>query len=256
MSAPYPFPRNLAQALGEEPLTVVAYAADGEPAVVCVYADAACEVAAALALLGEHHQESFVVAHGYRYSPDGQVQRYDPERPAYAGELLLLFEGEWVTFGPQPQLYVWTHTAKEWECARRAMKHLLHLGRLSRESYLEGDFTGEDQGLSAANLDGPPHNSLIVAIFREAALRAQNGEPVVRREVDPIIMRVRLARTPRPVDDDEWLAEEVSYPVRREENEEVARAEEDEEERALPRRVLAAIARWWHGGTPRHAHRR
>ncbi len=172
MSA-FPFPTNLYRAIGEGQVTVVAHDDDGAPTVVCVFAESAFERAAALVLL-EHNPASFVVSHGLRYSPGGSVQPYDPSQPWYAGELPMCFDVEWVTPGPQPRVYVFTHTEQEWVNARQAMKHLLQLGRLFPWSYLEGNHTNQDQGLSAQNLDGKPHNPGLVAMYREAAYCIQN----------------------------------------------------------------------------------
>ena len=175
MPISFPFPTGLSRAISEDQMMVVAHDEDGVPTVVCVFADSAVERAAALVLL-ENNPDSFVLSHGHRCAPGGRVEAYDPTRPWYVGELHLLFDVEWVELGPQPWVYVFTHTEQEWETARQAMKHLLQLGRLSSRSYLEGDHAGFDQGLSAKDLDGKPHGPGLVAHFRDAAIRAQNEE--------------------------------------------------------------------------------
>lgn len=179
-----------------------------------MFADSAFERAVALVLL-ENSPDSFVVSHGRRYAPDGRVEAYDPAQPWYAGELPLLFEVEWVELGPQPRIYVFAHTEQEWETARLAMKHLLHLGRLSPRSYLEGDYTGDDQGLSARDLDGKPHGPGLVAQFRNAAIRAQNEEEGSEFDADLFVLfmleakerREQYARE-RDEEDDGWDEEE------------------------------------------------
>lgn len=209
MSNPFPFPTNLYRAIGKDPITVVAYEDDGVPAAVCVLATTTFERHAALVLL-ENSPASFVVSHGLRYSPDGRVEAYDPARPWYAGELQMEFEVEWVELGPQPQIYVFAHSQEEWEAARQAMKHLLHLGRLSPDSYLEGDYAGYDQGLSAQDLDGMPHGPGLVAQFRDAAIRAQNDEEEAGTSADFLSALVLVAKEHREqrAEDDEWWEED------------------------------------------------
>jgi hypothetical protein len=145
----------------------------GTPTEVCVTARDAGDRAVALVLL-EGSQASFVLAHGLRYSSDGTVQPYDRTRPNRAGELHLAFDAEWVELGPQPRVYISTHTAQEWVDAKEAMRHLLQMGRLSARSYIQSDHTGQDQGLSAHDLDATPHSASLVALFREAAYCVQN----------------------------------------------------------------------------------
>lgn len=269
MSNSFPFPTGLYRAIGEDQITVVAHDDDGEPTAVCVYAHSAAERAIALALL-EKRSESFVVSHGLRYSPDGTVQPYDSTRPSYAGELRLLFDMEWVTLGPQPRIYVFTHTEQEWETARQAMKHLLQAHLLSPRSYLEGDHTGKDQGLSAENLDGQPHAPWLVAQFREAAIRAQNGEEGGGIANDLFLVRALTTKEQHEHDeweddaweDDAWMDDEWGDGERKDDEWE---AEETWEEEAGPgekshegstqevpaplsRLIQVAIARWRKGG--------
>ncbi len=191
----FPFPTGLYRVFGENPITVIGHDHDGKPTTVCVCVHSPGDRAVALALL-ESNPESIVVSHGLRYAPDGSVQPYEPCRPSYAGELHLQFDVEWVTLGPRPRVYVFTHTEQEWENARQALRHLLDLGRLSKQSYLEGDHTGNDQGLSAQNLDGKPHGPRLVAQFREAAMCAQNAvyEAANGDDDDPFLLRVLGAR--------------------------------------------------------------
>lgn len=146
----------------------------GTPTEVCITARNAGDRAVALVLL-EGSQVSFVLAHGLRYSSDGTVQHYDRTRPSRAGELHLAFDAEWVELGPQPRVYIFTHTAQEWADAKEAMRHLLQMGRLSARSYIQSDHTGQDQGLSAHDLDATPHGARLVALFREAAYCVQNN---------------------------------------------------------------------------------
>ena len=80
---------------------MVAYDDEGAPSVVCVFAHSEFERTAALVLL-ESSPDSFVVSHGRRYSPDGQVEVYNPARPWYAGELDLTFEIEMGGAWPLP----------------------------------------------------------------------------------------------------------------------------------------------------------
>lgn len=209
MSNPFPFPIGLYRALGEDPITVVAYDDDNAPTAVCVLATTAFERHVALVLL-ENSPASFVVSHGRRYSPDGSVESYDPSRPRHAGELQMEFEVEWVELGPQPQVYVFAHSEKEWETARQAMKHLLSLGRLSPYSYLEGDYAGYDQGLSAQDLDGVLHGPGLVAQFRDAAISAQNSEEGAYTSANFLSALVLVAKEHREqrTEDDEWWEED------------------------------------------------
>jgi hypothetical protein len=254
MSISFSFPTGLYRAIGEDQVAVVAHDYDGTPAVVCVFADSAFQRAAALVLL-ENNPDSFVVSHGRRYAPGGHVEAYDPTRPCYAGELCLLFEVEWVELGPQPQIYVFTHTEQEWVTARLAMKHLLHLGRLSSRSYLEGDHAGFAQGLSAKNLDSKPHGPGLVAQFRDAAIRAQNEDDGSEFPADLYLLFVLEAKERREQSASERAEDDSGW---EEENDEEEPAgidtgmdlrEETIQEVSVqaPQRILS-LARWRQGG--------
>jgi hypothetical protein len=249
MSLSFPFPTGLYRAIGEGPVAVVAHDEDGRPTVVCVSATTAFERVAALVLLS-NHPESFVISEGQRFFPDGHIETADPTRPCYAGELHLHFDVEWVALGPQPEVYVFTHTEQEWEAARQAMKHLLQLGRVSPCSYLEGDHAGFDQGLSAQNLDGKPHGPGLVALFREAAICAQNEEERQTQIAgDLFSLLEESARKRADEEEDEgWEGYEEEW-FDEEEREETASEEEWEDE--IPQEVsvqtdrsLRSLVRW------------
>ncbi len=76
--------------------------------------------------------------------------------------------------GPRLRAHIFTHSQQEWEQAKSAVRHLLDQKLLSPRSYIEGDHHGEDQGISAQNLDAKPHSADLVALFREAAYCVQN----------------------------------------------------------------------------------
>lgn len=167
----FPFLTNIYRVFPE--IDVIVLRPDIDPPVVCITAHSPGDRAIALALL-KQSPASFVLTDGLRYSPDGAVERYDPTCPASAAELRLTFDMEWVELGPPPRVYLFIHTKQEWEDARKAMRHLLQQGLLSPQSYIESDHTGQDQGLSAHNLDAASHGAELVALFREAAYCVQN----------------------------------------------------------------------------------
>ena len=173
----YPFPANVSRVFPETDVEVVKRNERGDPTAVCVTTHTTGDCAIALVLLKES-PNSFVLADGARYLPDGTVQRCDPACPASITELHRAFDVETVEVdwpGPRSRVHIFTHSQQEWEQAKSAVRHLLDLKLLSPLSYLEGHHTGEDQGLSARNLDAKPHSANQVALFREVAYCVQNN---------------------------------------------------------------------------------
>jgi hypothetical protein len=172
----YLFPTNLSRVFPSSDIEIIKRDAEENPIAVCLTTHNPGDRAIAQVLL-EGNTDSFALFDGARYFADGTVVPCDPARPASVAELHLAFDVETVEFtwpGPRPRVYIFTHTLQEWEDAKAAMRHLVAQKLLSPRSYLEGDHTGEDQGLSAQNLDALPHRAGMVAMFREAAYCTQN----------------------------------------------------------------------------------
>lgn len=120
---------------------------------------------------------SFVVSDGWRFtSRRGAVEPYDPARPANVDELSLAFDGEYLGVdgpGHKPCVYILTYDLQSWEHARRAARHLLQLGKISPQSYIELKIKGNLLGLSVGNLDAKPDRGAVVALYRESVSSAE-----------------------------------------------------------------------------------
>jgi hypothetical protein len=207
----YPFPTNVFRVFPSSDIEVLTRDASGNPASLCLTAHTSGDRAIAQVLL-EGRPDSFVLADGARYLADGTVLPCDPAHPASVAELHLAFDVETVEFtwpGPRPRVYLFTHTEQEWEDAKAAVRHLVAQKLLSPRSSIESDHTGEDQGLSAQNLDALPHTAGLVAMFREAAYCTQNDlyEKETYDEEDDEGVWPDENEEERDEDDDSWRDE-------------------------------------------------
>ncbi len=176
MSSLYPFPTNVFRVFQSSDIEVLKRDECDTPAALCLTTHTVGDRAIALVLLQES-PDSFVLSEGARYFSNGTVHPCDPARPASLTELRRAFDVETVEIvwpGPRLRAHIFTHTLQEWEDARAAVRHLVDQQLLSPLSSIEGDHTGEDQGLFAQNLDAIPHSAGLVALVREAAYCVQN----------------------------------------------------------------------------------
>ncbi len=176
MPSLYPFPTNIFRVFQPSDIEVLKRDERGTPAAICLTTHSVGDRAIALVLL-EEAPDSFVLSEGARYFSDGTVHPCDPASPVSLTELRQAFDVETVEIvwpGPRPRVHIFTHSWRVWEDARAAVRHLVDQKLLSPCSYIEGDHTGEDQGLSAQNLDATPHSAGQVALVREAAYCVQN----------------------------------------------------------------------------------